>query len=90
MEPLLVLNDVEYCPRNKIIMYYNYEDEQCLTMDLKDTKVSTKYNYARSKDRKPKHIIGNLYLVNGKYVIEAYHESRTVHGYCSIARTRLG
>jgi hypothetical protein len=88
MKETLVLNMVEYCPKNKIITYTG--NDQCFAMDLKGTRVSIKYNYIRPKDRKPKHIIGNLYLINGKYIIEAYDEYRTGHFSCDIARAHFG
>jgi hypothetical protein len=77
-EEILVLKDVMYCPLGGFIMYTG--GDQCFIMDVMNTTVKME-NYDSSKPL-DKHFFGDLYLIDGEYILKIYHEKEAIHYTC--------
>jgi hypothetical protein len=72
MELLLVLSDVEYCGKNRVIVHTPPSDE-CIFMDVGSIPVNLNFtdrNQMETYNKDIHHIHGDLYMFGDEYVIE--------------------
>lgn len=72
MELLLVLNDVEYCGKNRVILHTPPSDEN-IYIDVGNIPVNLNFaskNQMETYKKDIHHIYGDLYMLGDEYVIE--------------------
>jgi hypothetical protein len=84
MELLLVLNDVEYCGKNRVICHVQPSDE-CICIDVASIPVNLSFADTRQMEaynRNKHHIYGDLYMLGDEYVIEVKRLDVSTHLWC--------
>jgi hypothetical protein len=84
MELLLVLSDVEYCEKNRVMVHTPPSDE-CIFMDIGGIPVNLRFTDTRQMEaynRNKHHIHGDLYMLGDEYVIEVKRLEVSTHFWC--------